>query len=102
MPVPVPLVTVSMCYSSEAPMKTATVRDLRNHDSKLMKWLAAGEEILMTRRGQPIARLTPEMGRGSEAVDWCQSAAVTRDRSQEPCLDAHSVRQVLRDASGTW
>lgn len=41
------------------PMKTATVRDLRNDFAKLEAWLGEGEEIRIERRGQPIAILTP-------------------------------------------
>ena len=41
-------------------MKTATVRELRNHYTQLLKWLDAGEEIKITRRGIVIARLVPE------------------------------------------
>ena len=41
-------------------MKTATVRELRNRYTQLLKWLEAGEEIRITRRGVVIARLVPE------------------------------------------
>lgn len=41
-------------------MTTATVRDLRNHFSKLAKKLARGEIVQITSRGKPIARLVPE------------------------------------------
>ncbi len=39
-------------------MKTVTVRDLRNHFSKLEVWLQEGEQIQIEKRGQPIAMLT--------------------------------------------
>ncbi len=41
------------------PMKTATVRELRNDFSKLEAWLGEGEQICIEKRGQPIAMLTP-------------------------------------------
>lgn len=41
-------------------MKTATVRDLRTRFPFLETWLRAGEEITITKRGEPIARLVPE------------------------------------------
>jgi prevent-host-death family protein len=40
-------------------MKTATVRDLRNNFAELAKHLEWGEEITITRHGQPIATLSP-------------------------------------------
>lgn len=41
-------------------MTTATIRDLRNHFSKLSKRLAKGETIQITNRGKVFARLVPE------------------------------------------
>lgn len=41
------------------PMKTATLRELRNDFSKLEAWLGEGEQICIEKRGQPIAMLTP-------------------------------------------
>lgn len=58
-------------------MKTATARELRNRYAGLLDWLVAGEEILITRRGKPIARLVPEP---EQAADHA-SPAVRRDRS---------------------
>jgi antitoxin (DNA-binding transcriptional repressor) of toxin-antitoxin stability system len=41
-------------------MKIATVRELRNRYTQLLKWLDTGEEIKITRRGVVIARLVPK------------------------------------------
>ena len=38
-------------------MKTATVRDLRTRFPKLEAWLRNGEEVEITKRGEPVARL---------------------------------------------
>ncbi len=67
-------------------MKTATVRDSRSHYAKLMEWIAAGEEIIITQRGKSIARLTPERGAGSAKVNWADSPEVRRDRRKETKL----------------
>lgn len=83
-------------------MKTATVRDLRNNYLQLMEWLAAGEQIIITRRGRPIARLTPETSPQSTFTDWSESATLARDRSGEVCLSAEESGQLLRDSSGRW
>lgn len=83
-------------------MKTATVRDLRNHYTKLLAWIAAGEEIIITQRGKSIARLTPERGTDSSKVDWSGSAAVTRDRSGEKVLSAADSARLIAEAGGRW
>ncbi|MEI6675616.1 MAG: type II toxin-antitoxin system prevent-host-death family antitoxin [Verrucomicrobiota bacterium] len=40
-------------------MRTATVSDLRNHYTSLLGWISAGEQIVITQRGKPVARLIP-------------------------------------------
>ncbi len=40
-------------------MKTATVRDLRNRFSRVAAWIAQGEQVEITKRGKPFARLLP-------------------------------------------
>jgi prevent-host-death family protein len=40
-------------------MKTIGVRELRQHASKYLEEVAAGESIEITDRGHPVARLVP-------------------------------------------
>jgi prevent-host-death family protein len=84
-------------------MKTATVRDLRNHYPRLLAWISAGEEITITRRGKPVARLSPAPGLADlEKVDWNQSAAVSRDRSREVRLSADESSELRKESGGRW
>lgn len=46
-------------------LKTATVRDLRYDFPKIEAWLAGGHEIAITKRGKPLARLSPETRGGN-------------------------------------
>ena len=39
-------------------MKTATVRDLRNHFRQVSKWIDRGETVEILKRGKPYAQLT--------------------------------------------
>jgi prevent-host-death family protein len=53
-------------------MKTATVRDLRNHFPRVAEWIAAGEPVEITKSGKPFARLVPagpETPRGFKMPD---------------------------------
>ena len=84
-------------------MKTATVRDLRNHYSQLLAWIAVGEEITITQRGKPVALLSPPPASADlEKVDWNQSAAMARDRSREIRLSASESSELLMEAGGRW
>jgi prevent-host-death family protein len=40
-------------------MKTATVADLRNHFKRVSRWVQEGDQVSITRRGRPVAVLSP-------------------------------------------
>ena len=61
-------------------MKTATVRELRNHYTQLLKWLKAGEEIAISQRGKVIGWLVPRSLHSKIKIDWRKSGK-KRDRS---------------------
>jgi prevent-host-death family protein len=48
-------------------MKTATLRQLRNETGILVKWVEAGETVLVTKRSKPIFKLLPVPPVGSES-----------------------------------
>jgi antitoxin (DNA-binding transcriptional repressor) of toxin-antitoxin stability system len=83
-------------------MKTATVRELRNHYTTVMKWIEAGEEVKISKRGKVIARLVPEKTKKSKKVDWSASAAVRRDRTGERTLSAEESATLLAESRGKW
>lgn len=83
-------------------MKTATVRDLRNRYTSVLRWVSAGEDVLITQRGVVIARLSPETSRTAQVVDWASSPEVMRDRSGEPVLTAEQSAEILSEAGGKW
>lgn len=83
-------------------MKTATVRDLRNRYTSLLRWISAGEEILITRRGVVIARLSPETARSARVVNWADAPEVTRNRNEEEVLSAEQSRELIAEAGGKW
>ena len=43
----------------EAAMRTVTAREANQSFSKLLRDVAAGEEVVITLRGKPVARLEP-------------------------------------------
>jgi prevent-host-death family protein len=83
-------------------MKTATVRDLRNHYMGILKWISSGEVVQITQRGKPIARLVPEPPKTASTVDWTASAAMRRNRSLEKVLSAEESSSIIHEAGGSW
>lgn len=83
-------------------MKTASVRDLRNHYTNVLRWVSAGEDVLITQRGVVIARLSPESTQTAQEVDWSSSPEVLRDRSKDHVLSAEQSAEILAEAGGRW
>jgi prevent-host-death family protein len=83
-------------------MKTASVRDLRNHYTGILRWIASGEVVQITQRGKPVARLVPEIPDMDSRIDWSLSPAMHRDRSKEKKLSAEESLTHIREAGGQW
>ena len=47
-------------------MKTVSARDANQHFSRLLADVEAGEEVVITRRGRPVARLVRDTGMSPE------------------------------------
>lgn len=83
-------------------MKTAAVRELRNHYSNLLDDVAAGEEVIITKHGKPVAKLGPAGNSFLNRVHWSESPEVRRDRSQARSLTEDERNDVLEQSSGRW
>ena len=69
-------------------MKTATVREVQHHLNEVLAWVAQGEEVQITRRNQPVAKLVPTYSEngGAPLPDFAgRSRAIWGDHpSQKP------------------
>jgi prevent-host-death family protein len=83
-------------------MKTASVRDLRNHYTGILRWIASGEVVQITRRGRAVARLVPEVPPQKTEVDWSMSSAIRRDRTRERKLTSRESNELIKEAGGKW
>lgn len=50
-------------------MSEVTIRDLRNHGGEVVDRVLAGEKIVVTRSGRPVAELRPLRRRGLRAEE---------------------------------
>jgi prevent-host-death family protein len=46
-------------------MKTASVRDVQHHLSKVLAWVEQGEEVQITRRNKPVGKIVPAEAQGT-------------------------------------
>jgi prevent-host-death family protein len=60
--------------------KTVTLRDANQNFAKYVRQVQAGEEIVITRRGEPVAKLSPVSGKRVLTPE--QQAALERTRKR--------------------
>lgn len=80
-------------------MKSTTVRELRNNYSTVLKWVAKGEEVEVTRRGKVVAKVVPPQPVQPAEVDWSKSAALTR-KPWPTALTAEQSAALLAESQG--
>ncbi len=76
-------------------MNSITVADAKTHLSELLGRIENGEEIVITRRGKPVARLIAV----EPAKQSVKSLAEFRASIQQPRTPATEVLSALRDES---
>ena len=54
--------------SHNEPVESYNVAEAKMHLSEILERVSDGEEILLTRRGKPIARLVPASGRAANIL----------------------------------
>ncbi len=74
-------------------MKTATIREAQHHLSKLVDELEDGEEIILTRRGEKVGRLSPYREPADRKVAFPDFAKI---REELGTADEVGENEVLR------
>jgi len=78
-------------------MRTVSLADAKARLSALLDAVEAGEEVVITRRGQPVARMVRERGAAAGASDWVER--LRGFHAAQPALSGSAVELVreLRD-----
>jgi len=77
-------------------MRTLTLAETKSHLSAVVDQVVAGEEIIITRRGRPVARIIPERER--PAPDAAALIDDLRDFVLSQPLQPRPATQVVREA----
>jgi len=75
-------------------MKTANVAEAKSHFSALLAGVEAGDEVLITRRGKPVARIIPEHADVTPVFDF---AALRTFINNQPCRESMSVANMRKN-----
>jgi len=77
-------------------MRTLTLAETKSHLSAVVDQVIAGEEIVITRRGRPVARIVPE--HSQSVADVAALAAELRDFVLAQPPQARTAAEVVRQA----
>ena len=82
-------------------MKTATTREVQHHFSKVLDWVEAGEEVIVTRRGEDVALIVPVESVEDvldQPIDWCDSVRSRNDSLMTlPQMKRNAVLQMREE-----
>ncbi len=83
-------------------MKTASVRDLRQHFASLLTWIKEGQEIKITMRRKVIARLVPERRARKPAHKMPDFAARMKSVHGRRIISSATARALLAENKGRY
>jgi antitoxin (DNA-binding transcriptional repressor) of toxin-antitoxin stability system len=81
-------------------MKTATVRDLRNHFPRVAAWIEEGESVDITRSGKVIARLMPATRQTPRKFKMPDVMARLQKTFGDSCYDSSDIARGLELSRG--
>lgn len=65
------------------------IRELRNHTKDVLDAVERGEEVVLTRMGEPVARITP-INQAATVADWLDGL------DSEPAADTGWLDELLQ------
>jgi prevent-host-death family protein len=74
-------------------MKTANIAEAKAHFSALLAEVEAGEEVVIMRRGKPVARLIPEPATTSPVFDLAALRAFVEAEPSRKSLSVAEMRE---------
>ena len=81
-------------------MKTATVRDLRNHFPRVAAWIEEGQSVEITKSGKVIARLVPASSKTSRKFKMPDIMERLDRTFGDACYDSSDIAQGLALSRG--
>ena len=78
-------------------MRMVGLAEAKAQLSALLDAVEAGEEVVITRRGQPVARVIPERHDPAGATDWVAQLRSLHQQQPGPRASAVELLRQLRD-----
>ena len=83
-------------------MKTASIREVRHDFSRILEWVANGEEVAITKRHETVARLLPATRRKSVHVKMPDISARLQKVFGRKVISDKAMKAILDDSRGNY
>jgi len=86
-----------MCH-----MKTASIREVRHDFSRILEWVANGEEVAITKRRETVARLLPVARRKTIRSQMPDVTARLQKVFGRKIISDQAMKKILGDNRGNY
>lgn len=84
-------------------MVTISVREMQHHLAKYLKMVETGEEVRITRRNHPVARIVPDVSdEDVESVSWDDHFAGIDDVFKGRIVKGAPMEEIVSEARGKY
>jgi prevent-host-death family protein len=83
-------------------MRTASIRDVRHDFSRVLAWVADGEEVAITKRRETVARLLPVTRRKTTGAKMPDITRRLRKVFGDKVLSDKAMRGLFDDLRGDY
>jgi prevent-host-death family protein len=86
-----------MCH-----MKTASIREVRHDFSRILEWVANGEEVVITKRRETVARLLPATRKKAARAKIPDVTARLQKVFGRKVISDKAMKEILDDNRGNY
>ena len=86
-----------MCH-----MKTASIREVRHDFSRILEWVASGEEVAITKHRETVARLLPVTRPKAARAKMPDVAARLQKVFGQKIISGPAMQAILDDNRGNY
>jgi prevent-host-death family protein len=83
-------------------MKTASIREVRHDFSRILEWVADGEEVAITKRRQTVARLVPATRKKASRAKMPDIMARLNKVFGRRVISGKRMKQILDESRGKY
>jgi antitoxin (DNA-binding transcriptional repressor) of toxin-antitoxin stability system len=83
-------------------MKTASIREVRHDFSRILEWVANGEEVAITKRHKTVARLLPATRKKTTRAKVPDVSARLRKIFGRKVISDKAMKEVLDESRGNY